>query len=190
VGKTALCRVVAAELPAGTTIVLVDSAMGPRSLSALYDAIGDLAPAAVFLDDIDLIAGNRARGSAGATLGEFLTRLDGFRPPTAVITVATTNVTDALDPALLRPGRFDAIVEIGPPDAAARAQILHRYLDPVRPLDVGPVVASTVGATGADLREIVRRAVLERGTLITTEHLVEIARSGRWKPTPSTGQYL
>ena len=189
VGKTALCRVIAAELPAGTTVVLVDPAVGAFGLGALYDAMADLAPAAVFLDDIDLIAGSRASGG-GPALGDFLVRLDGFRPAAPVITVATTNVVTALDPALLRPGRFDVVLEIGLPDAAARERILHRFLDPVRALEVGPLAAATEGASGADLREIVRRAMLERGAELTLAHLLEVARSGRWRPVPAGGQYL
>jgi len=190
VGKTALCRAIAAELPAGTTVVLMDPGIGAGGLGELYDHVADLAPAAIFLDDIDLIAGNRAGGGGGPALGDFLVRLDGFQPPAPVITVATTNVAAAIDPALLRPGRFDAVIEVGLPDAGAREQILRRLLDSVCAVEVGPVVDLTDGASGADLREIVRRAVLERGTDITAEHLVEVARTGRWRPAAPTGQYL
>ena len=107
-----------------------------------------------------------------------------------MLTVATTNVTEALDPALLRPGRFDAVIEIGPPDAAGRCAILRRYLSPIADLDPAPVAALTEGASGADLREIVRRAVLERGAALTLADLLDVARSGRWKPDVPTGQYL
>lgn len=190
VGKTALCRVIAGELPAGTTVILVDSGITPNAFAALYDAVGDLAPAAVVLDDIDLLAGSRRAGGAGPMLGGLLARLDGFRPPAPVITVATTNVTESLDPALLRPGRFDAIIEIGLPDAGARSRILHRYVDPIRELDLAAVVAATAGTSGADLREIVRRTVLEKGPALTAADLLEVARTGRWKPAAPSGQYL
>ena len=188
VGKTALCRVIAAELPAGTTVVLVDPAVGAYGLGVLYDAMADLAPAAVFLDDIDLIAGSRTHGGAGPALADFLVRLDGFRPPAPVITVATTNEATALDPALLRPGRFDVVLEIGRPDAAARERILRRFV--AGSVDVAAVAAVTDGASGADLREIVRRAMLERGADLTTEYLLDVARTGRWRAVVPTGQYL
>jgi hypothetical protein len=190
VGKTALCRAIAGELPAGTTVVLVQSTITVPALVELYSAIEGLAPAAVFLDDIDLIAGSRRNGGGGPFLGEFLCQLDGLRPAAAVVTVATTNVTDALDPALLRPGRFDAVIEIGAPDLAGRRAILRRYLDPIGDFDAQPIAAQTAGATGADLREIVRRAVLERGTDLTLADLLEVVRSGRWKPAALIGQYL
>jgi len=190
VGKTALSRVIAGELPADTTLILAEPGLSPWGLAQLYDWTDHLAPAAIFLDDIDLVAGSRRSGGAGPALGEFLTVLDGLRPAAAVLTVATTNVTDALDPALLRPGRFDAIVEIAAPDTAARERILHRFLAPICDVDVRPIARRTEGLTGADLREVVRRAVLERGPNVTTDHLVQIASSGRWRPTQSTGQYL
>jgi transitional endoplasmic reticulum ATPase len=190
VGKTALCRVIAAELPAGTTIVLVEPGLSTWALGRIYDAAADLAPAALFLDDIDLVTGSRRNGDAGPALGRFLVQLDGFRPAAPVVTVATTNVTAALDPALLRPGRFDAIVTIEAPDRAARGRILRRFVDRVADIDVEPVAATTDGLTGADLREIVRRAVLEHGAGLTTARLLEVVRTGRWKPEPPAGQYL
>lgn len=190
VGKTALCRVIASELPAGTTVVLVSARIGVSALAELYDSIGELAPAVVVLDDLDLIAGSRTAGGGGPILGEFLTHLDGFRPPEPVLTIATTNVVEALDPALLRPGRFDSVIEVGTPDLAARAEILRRLLAPIVTLDTMPVAAVTDGATGADLREIVRRAVLERGDDLTPADLLDVAASGRWSPVALTGQYL
>jgi len=104
--------------------------------------------------------------------------------------VATTNVTETIDPALLRPGRFDSVIEIGPPGPAARQQILRRYLRALGEFDLSRVVAATDGATGADLREIVRRAVLERGADVTAGDLYDVAASGRWRASVPTGQYL
>lgn len=190
VGKTALCRVIAAELPAGTTVLLVDATTSARGLGRIYESLPSLAPAAVFLDDIDLLAGDRRTGTAGATLREFLTHLDGFTPPAAVVTVATTNVTETIDPALLRPGRFDSVIEIAAPGPAARQQILRRYLRALGEFDLSRLVAATDGATGADLREIVRRAVLERGADVTAGDLYDVAASGRWRANVPTGQYL
>ncbi len=190
VGKTALCRVIAGELPPETTILIVDATTTARGLGRIYEALERLAPAAVFLDDIDLLAGDRRTDSAGPMLREFLTHLDGFTPAAAVITVATTNVTATIDPALMRPGRFDSVIEVGLPTAAAREQILARYLRALGRFDLGRVAAACAGASGADLREIVRRAVLERGRELTESDLLDVVRTGRWKPAPLTGQYL
>lgn len=200
VGKTALCRVIASELPARTTIILVDAAITPMGLAQLYDSLAQLAPAAVFLDDIDLLVGDRRKGSANPALREFLTHLDGFTPPAAVITVATTNDVEAIDPAATRSGRFDSIIEIGPPDLAGRAEILARYLAPLRdleeaaaaeaPIDVMAVAAAVGDVTGADLREIVRRAVLERGPALRTADLLDIVATSRWRPAAAAGNYL
>jgi transitional endoplasmic reticulum ATPase len=125
VGKTALCRVIAGELPPETTILVVDAGVTARGLGLIYDSLSRLAPAAVFLDDIDLLAGDRRGGTGGSTLRELWTHLDGFTPAASVLTIATTNVLDAIDPALIRTGRFDAVVEIGAPTRGAREQILR-----------------------------------------------------------------
>ena len=190
VGKTALCRVIAAELPAETTVLLVDATTSARGLGRIYESLASLAPAAVFLDDIDLLAGDRRNGTSGPTLREFLTHLDGFTPAAAVVTVATTNATETIDPALLRPGRFDSVIEIGVPGYAARELILRRYLRALGDFELTRVAAATDGATGADLREIVRRAVLERGAALTSEDLFDVAASGRWRAKGLSGQYL
>jgi hypothetical protein len=190
VGKTAICRVIANELPRGTTILLIDAGASAHGLGRLYDSLPTLCPAAVFLDDIDLLAGDRRSGTSGPALGEFLTHLDGFTPASAVVTVATTNDANAIDPALLRPGRFDSIIEIGPPGREERAAILRRYLRSLGDFDVSRVAGMTNGATGAELREIVRRGVLEHGADVTEDHLAELVRTARWKPAVPAGQYL
>lgn len=190
VGKTALCRVIATELPPGTTVVLADATSTPRGLGRLYESLAHLAPAAIVFDDIDLLAGDRRTGAGGPVLREFLTHLDGFAPAGAVVTIATTNDMTAIDPALVRPGRFDTVIEIGLPDRGARAQILARLLATLGAFDLDRVAAATDGASGADLREIVTRAVLEHGSALTTTHLLEVVRSGRWQPRLPTGQYL
>jgi transitional endoplasmic reticulum ATPase len=191
VGKTALCRVIAAELPAGTTVVLADGSSTPRGLGLLYESLAGLSPAAVVLDDLDLLAGDRRSGGGGPMLREFLTHLDGFTPNGPVVTIATTNDMSVIDPALLRPGRFDTVIEIGLPDRAARLRILAGFLAAFAgdfPLD--RVAAATDGASGADLREIVTRAVLEHGPTVTGDQLLDVVRSGRWQPQLPTGQYL
>ena len=190
VGKTAICRVIAHELPADTTILLIDAGATARGLGRIYETVGSLCPAAVFLDDIDLLAGDRHSSGSDPALREFLTHLDGFVPPDAVVTVATTNDAKAIDPALLRPGRFDSVIEVGPPGRLEREAILHRYLDVLGEYDVRVVAAMTEGATGAELREIVRRGVLEHGADLAASDLIDLVRTARWKPTVPTGQYL
>ena len=190
VGKTALTRVIASELPAGTTILLIDAGATARGLGRVYESLPSLSPAAVFLDDIDLLAGDRRGGTGGPARREFLTHLDGFTPTDSVITVATSNATDTIDPAMIRPGRFDSVIEVGVPERAAREQILRRYLRAIGDFELHDVAALTEGATGADLREIVRRAVLEHGAALTPADLIAVVRNGRWKPRIPTGQYL
>lgn len=190
VGKTALCRVIATELPPTTTVLLVDGGITPRGLGLLYESLPRLAPAVVFLDDMDLLAGDRRNGTGGPALRELLTHLDGFAPNAAVLTVATTNDMTVIDPALVRAGRFDAVIEIGRPDRASRTRILEQYLRPFGSVDVTGLAARTDGATGSDLREIVRRAVLEAGAELTEAHLLDVVATGRWKPAAPTGQYL
>jgi hypothetical protein len=190
VGKTALCRVIAAELPAGTTILIVQPGATPDGLARLYRSLPQVAPAAVLLDDLDLIAGDRRAGTDGPMLHELLAQLDGFAPPAPVITVATTNVVESLDPALIRSGRFDSVITVPLPDRAAREAILAGYLHTLGSFRLADVAAATDGASGADLREIARRAVLEHGADLTAARLLEVARSGRWKPSAPTGQYL
>src|SRR5699024_2782383 len=148
VGKTALCRVIAGELPAETTVVAVDASTTPAGIGRIYDAMARLAPAAVILDDVDLIAGDRRAQSDGPALRELLTHMDGFTPQSPVITIATTNVTETIDPALVRAGRFDAVIEIGVPDQDARARILRRYLRPFGDVEVDTIAARTDGMTG------------------------------------------
>lgn len=190
VGKTALCRVIASELPEDTTVVIVDSATSPWAIARIYQWIDVLSPVAVFLDDIDLMAGDRRQGTGGGVLREFLTSLDGFTSTSSVVTVATTNMTDTIDPALMRPGRFDALIEVPLPDRGARIAILRCLVSALGEFDLGRVADGTDGLTGADLRELVRRAVLEKGEAVTTEALLDVMASGRWQPKPTTGQYL
>lgn len=113
--------------------------------------------------------------------------------------MATTNAIGTIDPALVRPGRFDAVIEVGLPDATCRGEMLRRLLEPLgtacAAMAAGSrafavVVARTDGASGADLSESVRRGVLERGNALTADDLVDLVATGRWRPALPTGQYL
>lgn len=200
VGKTALCRILGAELAGERTVVTLDPALHPSVWGDVYAAVADLGPALVILDDLDLAVGDRRLGSPGRGLAALLTALDGTSGVGSVLTVATTNDASALDPAAIRAGRFDVVLSIGVPGSAAAADILRGHLDRlgragaavVPDVDVQLVarLAAVATMSGADLREVVRRAVLEHGTGLRTGHLVEIVRSGRWKPELPTGAFL
>jgi transitional endoplasmic reticulum ATPase len=210
VGKTALCRTLGAELAGERTIVTLDPALYPSLWGDVYDAVADRGPALVILDDLDLAVGDRRSGSPGRGLAALLTALDGTSGAGAVLTIATTNDAAALDPAAIRAGRFDVVLRIDVPGMAAAADILRGHLDRLigvsradRPADGvsaedGPEVdvqrvarlSAVATMSGADLREVVRRAVLEHGPALRTEHLLDIVHTGRWKPELPTGAFL
>ncbi|HEY0870746.1 MAG TPA: ATP-binding protein [Acidothermaceae bacterium] len=188
-GKTALCRVLAAELVGDVTVVLCDArAIGVR-MGEVYQELSRLAPALIVLEDLDLVVGNRRLGRSGG-LHDFLAALDGVMSNhDGIVTVATTNDIKALDDAAVRTARFDRIIEVPLPDAGLRALILTRYLGSLASaIDVRAVAAATDGASGAVLRELVRRAVLVEGDAFTTATLLRVARDGLGATT--TGQYL
>src|SRR6185503_15945245 len=130
------------------------------------------APAIVFIDELDAIGRSRGGGVGGIsgghdereqTLNQILTEMDGFEPGTNVIVLAATNRPEILDPALLRPGRFDRRIAVQPPDKNGRAKILeiHTRSVPLDPgVDLEQLAASTPGATGADVALIVNEAAL------------------------------
>lgn len=191
-GKTQLCKVLAAELVGKATVVFADASAMAGGLNELYDEISHLGSALVVLEDVDLVVGHRDRRSNPYTLNEFLTALDGvWSRHSGVVTVATTNDKEGIDKAARRAARFDSIVEVPLPEAAGRSKILRRYLDPLGlDIDVVRLAEATEGLCGADLRELVRRAVLEYGASFTTEHLLTVAGAGKYCPSAQTGQYL
>ncbi|NYI05443.1 AAA family ATPase [Allostreptomyces psammosilenae] len=190
VGKTQLCKVLAAELAGQVTVVFADAAAMASCLNDLYEELVHLGPSLVVLEDIDLVVGSRKRNANPLTLNEFLTALDGvWSRHNDVVTVATTNDADGIDDAAKRAARFDTVVEVPLPDAAGRAAILERYLRRCSArVDVRRVAEAAGDVSGADLRELVRRTVLEYGDGFTTDQMLAVAGGGRWEP--STGQYL
>src|SRR5205085_11191011 len=130
------------------------------------------APAIVFVDELDAIGRSRTSGVAGfsggndereQTLNQILTEMDGFDSSTGVIVIGATNRPEILDPALLRPGRFDRRIAVQPPDRAGREQILkvHTRGVPLGPdVDLGRIAATTPGMVGADLANLVNEAAL------------------------------
>lgn len=148
----------------------------------------------IVLEDLDLYSGDRRRGNGGSALAEFLSVPDGSEPFDDVPTLASTNDPDALDSAATRSARFDSIIHLGYPTKGAVAQILRRLLARVEcrsEIDIETVSAAlTSEVSGADLREVVRRAVLEHGSELTTARLCRVIADGRWKAAELTGQYL
>jgi cell division protease FtsH len=175
-GKTLLARAVAGEanvpffsLSASEFIEAIVG-VGASRVRDLFTQAKANAPAIVFIDELDAIG--RARGAGGVigghdereqTLNQILTEMDGFDTSTNVIVLAATNRPDVLDPALLRPGRFDRRVAVQPPDLIGRRKILevHTRSVPLAPeVDLGRVAATTPGMVGADLANLVNEAAL------------------------------
>ena len=175
-GKTLLARAVAGEanVPffsmAASEFIEMVVGVGASRVRDLFKQAKEAAPAIIFIDEIDSIG--RARGGAMSfgghdereqTLNQILTEMDGFSGAEGVIVIAATNRPDVLDPALLRPGRFDRHVVVSPPDQIGRKAILevHSREVPLDPgVDLGDVAASTPGMVGADLRNLVNEAAL------------------------------
>src|SRR5436190_8223067 len=177
-GKTLLARAVAGEADApffsmsASEFIEAIVGVGASRVRDLFTQAKEAAPSIIFIDELDAIG--RARGgSLGGfggghdereqTLNQILTEMDGFDPSTGVIVLGATNRPDVLDPALLRPGRFDRRVVVQPPDRAGRRKILevHTRSVPLAPdVDLDRLAASTPGMVGADLANLVNEAAL------------------------------
>ena len=191
VGKTHLVRVIASELGGRYTTIIADANATRHSIADLYAECETFGPTLVVLDDIDLVLTHRDNNADHASLADFLATLDGVRKREDVLTIATTNDPKAIDPAAQRSSRFDMVVTLPMPDEASRERMLRGFVGPLGlPIDYGVVARALEGATGADVKEAVRRAVLEHGDTFTEAHLVEIAESGRWKANVNRRRYL
>jgi cell division protease FtsH len=174
-GKTLLARAVAGEagVPffsiSGSDFVEMFVGVGASRVRDLFDQAKQQAPAIVFVDEIDAVGRHRGAGLGGGhdereqTLNQLLVEMDGFDVTTGVILIAATNRPDILDPALLRPGRFDRQIVVDRPDLTGREAILkvHARGKPLAPdADLTVLARRTPGFTGADLSNLVNEAAL------------------------------
>ena len=174
-GKTLLARAVAgeADVPffsiSGSDFVEMYVGVGASRVRDLFDQAKKSAPSIIFIDEIDAVGRHRGAGMGGGhdereqTLNQLLVEMDGFGNNEGIIIIAATNRPDILDPALLRPGRFDRQVTVGRPDLKGREEILkvHAKNKPLAPdVDLKSVAHATVGFVGADLENLMNEAAL------------------------------
>ncbi len=174
-GKTLLARAVAGEahVPffsiSGSEFVEMFVGMGAAKVRDLFKQAGEKAPCIVFIDEIDTIGKKRDSGGVGGndereqTLNQLLAEMDGFDATKGVVILAATNRPESLDPALLRPGRFDRRIPVELPDLAGREAILKVHARDVRmsgDVDLRTIARATSGASGAELANIINEAAL------------------------------
>ncbi len=173
-GKTLLAKAVAgeAQVPffsiSGSEFVEMFVGMGAAKVRDLFKQANEKAPCIVFIDEIDTIGKKREGGLGGndereQTLNQLLTEMDGFDGKNGVVILAATNRPDSLDPALLRPGRFDRRIPVELPDLAGREAILRVHAKAVHlapDIDFNAIARATSGASGAELANIVNEAAL------------------------------
>jgi len=174
-GKTLLARAVAGEanVPffhiSGSDFVELFVGVGAARVRDLFEQAKSSAPCIVFIDEIDAVGRHRGAGLGGGhdereqTLNQLLVEMDGFDINQGIVVMAATNRPDILDPALLRPGRFDKKVVVDPPDVKGREAILKIHLrnKPIeKDVDVGILAKRTIGFVGADLENLVNEAAL------------------------------
>ena len=174
-GKTLLAKAVAGEsgVPffsiSGSDFVEMFVGVGASRVRDLFDQAKKAAPAIIFIDEIDAVGRRRGNGMGGGhdereqTLNQLLVEMDGFQGDEGVIVMAATNRSDVLDPALLRPGRFDRKILVGRPDVKGREAILrvHAKNKPLSPdVDLKEIAKQTPGFVGADLANLLNEAAL------------------------------
>ncbi len=174
-GKTLLARAVAGEADvqflsiSGSDFMEMYVGVGASRVRDLFDQAKKMAPAIIFIDEIDAVGRKRGSGLGGGhdereqTLNQLLVEMDGFSRTEGVIVLAATNRVDILDPALLRPGRFDRQIYVGTPDAKGREEILKVHAKGKRlddSVDLRTVALATSGFTGADLSNLLNEAAI------------------------------
>ena len=174
-GKTLLARAVAGEADvqflsiSGSDFVELYVGVGASRVRDLFDQAKKIAPSIIFIDEIDAVGRKRGSGLGGGhdekeqTLNQLLVEMDGFARTEGVIVLAATNRPDILDPALLRPGRFDRQIYVGAPDSKGREEILKVHARNKRldsSVDLRAIALSTSGFTGADLSNLLNEAAI------------------------------
>jgi len=174
-GKTLLARAVAGEADvqflsiSGSDFVEMYVGVGASRVRDLFEQAKKIAPAIIFIDEIDAVGRKRGSGLGGGhdekeqTLNQLLVEMDGFSRTEGVIVLAATNRPDILDPALLRPGRFDRQIHVGRPDVKGREEILKVHARDKKldgSVDLKTVARSTSGFTGADLSNLLNEAAI------------------------------
>ncbi|KAI9891950.1 MAG: hypothetical protein M1814_002144 [Vezdaea aestivalis] len=174
-GKTLLARAVAGEagvpffFASGSEFDEVFVGVGAKRIRELFQAARSKAPAIVFIDELDAVGGKRnAKDVAYSkqTLNQLLTELDGFAKDSSIIVIAATNLPKLLDPALVRPGRFDRHVDVALPDVRGRMAILGHHMKGVKmsdEVDTSKLARTTTGFSGADLENLVNQAAVHAG---------------------------
>ena len=174
-GKTLLARAVAGEAGVpffsinGSEFIQMFVGVGASRVRDLFSTARENAPSILFIDEIDAVGRQRGAGVGGGqdereqTLNQILSEMDGFTQTDSVMVMASTNRPDVLDPALMRPGRFDRHITVGRPSMRGRVDIFKVYLKKIpygKDVDVQKLAAQTAGFTGADIRNYVNEATL------------------------------
>jgi cell division protease FtsH len=170
-GKTLLAKAVATESGAqffaqsAAAFVEMFAGLGAARIRRLFAIARKHEPAIIFIDELDAVGGRRGMDISGEkdqTLNQLLVEMDGFAASGRVVVIAASNLLDKLDPALLRPGRFDRQVFVAPPDVRGREGVLgvHTRDKPLGKVDLGLVAQQTSGLTGADLANICNEAAI------------------------------
>ena len=189
-GKTLLAKAVAGESKAtfihvvGSELVQKYIGEGAKLVRDVFKMAREKAPAIIFIDEIDAVAGRRTDTNSGAdrevqrTLVQLLAEMDGFKPLEGVAIIGATNRIDILDPAILRPGRFDRLIYVPLPDKEARKEIFKVHLRKIRKgrIDIEKLARLTAGFSGADIKAVITeaglRAVNEGRKKITMDDLL------------------
>ncbi len=198
-GKTLLAKAIAgeADVPfytiSGSDFVEMFVGVGASRVRDMFAEAKKHAPCLIFIDEIDAVGRHRGHGVGGGhdereqTLNALLVEMDGFSANENVIVIAATNRVDVLDPALLRPGRFDRQVTVNLPDAAGREQILRVHARKIKlapDVDLSPIARATTGFSGAELANLVNEATLiaarRNQPAVTQEDLEEAREKVRW----------
>jgi cell division protease FtsH len=198
-GKTLLARAIAgeADVPffsiSGSDFVEMFVGVGASRVRDMFEQGRKSAPCLIFIDEIDAVGRHRGHGLGGGhdereqTLNQLLVEMDGFDAQDGVIIIAATNRPDVLDPALLRPGRFDRQVTVNLPDVKGREEILRVHAKKVKmseDVDLGVIARGTPGFSGAELANVINEAALASARAglqaITTHELEEARDKVRW----------